>query len=314
MKLQHDSPAAAEAVPFIKEGNLGMRPEQGGEVWPEILVRLFNSQLIVFEAPALDSSSPLKMIDSFDISPCCSVFSTNLGENTFELVTPNKVLHVCTRSVPHMEDWILNIRQAISDSILDTSDPLFQKALLKIDDDEYYEARFTEKASLGIVFERCGEWAIIKTSTRQSATGIEVGSVLSAVNGESVVLENYHNTISKLKDWQPVLRLGFRRVPRKEGFLLKESKSKKDGERRLWKKRYFILAEGKLAYKTRDGDDEVKNELPLMGSAVSLLTKEETGREACFRLLSGVACLIVQCASNRQVYIFIFLSNTITHR
>ena len=59
----------------------------------------------------------------------------------------------------------LNTRRTIADSIMDTTDPLFQKAMLKIDDDEFYEVRFAIKAPLGIVFERSGEWAIIKVMT-----------------------------------------------------------------------------------------------------------------------------------------------------
>lgn len=285
---------------FSKVGRLGMRTNKGG-MWPIHQFKLCTSAVLVFAIDEETSEQTNECVISFTLSPSCSVFGTNLGENTFELVTTSKVLHACASSMGEMEEWIIAIRQAINESILDTSDELFQQALLKIDNDDFYEVRFKVKAPLGVVFERSGEWAIIKASNRQASTGIQVGSVLWAINGKSVVLDSYHDTIEKLKDWQPELRLGFRRVPPKQGFLMKQSKSKQNPEKRIWKKRYFILGEGKLAYKDKMDDEGVKNELPLMGSAVSLVTSEEVGREACFRLMSGVAALVVQCASRKQV-------------
>jgi hypothetical protein len=217
-------------------------------------------------------------------------------------VTANKVLHVSSENIEDMKAWIAAVRDTISNSIMDYSDPLFQHALLKIDNDEFYTSTFTEKAPLGVVFERSGEWAIIKSSNKQNLTGIYVGSVLASVNGESVVLEEYQKTIERLRNWTPPLTLGFRRPPRKEAYLLKESKSKKNPSKRLWKKRFFILAEGKLGYKDAITDDALRVELPLMGSAVSLLTSSEAGgRDSCFRLMSGLASLIVQCANPKQV-------------
>ena len=148
------------------------------------------------------------------------------------------------------------------------------------------------------MFERSGEWAIIKTSTNQAESGLRVGSVLSSVNKHSVILESYQDTIDRLKGWTPPLVLSFRRAPRKAGYLLKESKSRSNPQKMVWKKRYFIMQEGRIFYK--DSEDEnarIKGECPLMGSVVSLLKEGETGKRSCFRLMSGMMYLTLQSSN-----------------
>jgi hypothetical protein len=44
--------------------------------------------------------------------PSCSVFETNLGRNTFELVTAKKVLHVQTPTADELIDWMQAVREA----------------------------------------------------------------------------------------------------------------------------------------------------------------------------------------------------------
>lgn len=180
----------------------------------------------------------------------------------------------------------------------DTKDELFQKSILKIDNDEFYDITFTEKKPLGVVFERSGEWAIIKTSTNQAESGLRVGSVLSSVNKHSVILESYQDTIDRLKGWTPPLVLSFRRAPRKAGYLLKESKSRSNPQKMVWKKRYFIMQEGRIFYKdSEDANARIKGECPLMGSVVSLLKEGETGKRSCFRLMSGMMYLTLQSSN-----------------
>lgn len=300
------SQQVGEQNEVIKQGPLYMRPPKGGEPssWPEYFFRLRSSELIVLDV--LSDPQKSQIVGEIKITPNCSVFETNLGPNTFELVSNKRVLHLMPtskeRGQKETSSWLEAIRSAISYSFLDTSDPLLQSVMLLIDDDEFYEVCFHEKRPMGVVFERAGEWAIIKTSSNAATSGIRVGSVLSAINGTSVILESYQTTIEQLKNWQPPLTLRFRVAPEKSGYLLKESKCRKDPEKKVWKKRFFVLSEGKLSYKdTADVNEALKVEIPLMGSAVSLVPAQESGKFYCFRLISGVACLIVQSATEKQM-------------
>ena len=153
-----------------------------------------------------------------------------------------------------------------------------------------------------MVFERSGEWAIIKSSVNPLESGIAVGSALSAIDDKSVVLNSYLSTIDRLKGWRPPLSLSFRRAPSKGGYLLKESKSRSNPTKKVWKKRYFVLGEGKLLYKdSSESGARVKGECPLMGSVVSMIKEGEAGKRNCFKLMSGMMYLTLQCSSERQV-------------
>lgn len=55
--------------------------------------------------------------------------------------------------------------------ILDSKDILFQQSILKIDDDIFYNVTFQEKQSLKVIFERSGEWALIKKSANEDESG-----------------------------------------------------------------------------------------------------------------------------------------------
>jgi hypothetical protein len=288
----------------FKEGILGMRPPNGGDFssWPKFLFRLREASLVAISVDDSKDVVDQRVYKKYVMSPSSSAFETNLGENTFELVSSNQILHVCADSPEDLASWIYNIRRAVSCAAFDISDPLFQHALLKIDDDVIYEAHFATKQPLGVIFERSGDWAITKTSTKQEVTNITVGSVLSSINGESVVTSDYFTTVNKLRGWNPPLTLTFRSVPRKEEYLLKDSRSKSNVSKRVWKKRFFILAEGKLAYKDKHTDPMARVELPLMGSGVALVDpKKIGGKNHVFKVLSGVVSILIQCSSARQM-------------
>jgi hypothetical protein len=299
-------PLTEDSGEIFKEGILGMRPPHGGEcsTWPKCLFRLKETSMVAikFNERDINDTSAHQIIKKYIFSPSSSAFETNLGEHTFELVSSNQILHVCASSGEDLASWIYNIRRAVSCCMFDVSDPLFQHALLKIDDDIMYEAHFATKQPLGVIFERSGDWAITKTSTKQEVTNITVGSVLASVNGESVVTADYFSTVNRLRGWTPPLTLTFRSVPRKEEYLLKDSRSKTNVSKRVWKKRYFILAEGKLAYKDKHTDPVARVELPLMGSGVALVEPRKIGgKNFVFKVLSGVVSILVQCASQRQM-------------
>ncbi|CAN0348855.1 unnamed protein product, partial [Hapterophycus canaliculatus] len=79
---------------------------------------------------------------------------------------------------------------------------------------------FETKQPLGVVLERSKEWAIVKLANPELSQ-VSVGSALASVNGESVVLKAYEETIAMLTGWKPPLNLIFRRAPVREGWLKK---------------------------------------------------------------------------------------------
>lgn len=273
-----------------KRGKLRMRPAKGGDIWDEYFFVLTMTELVVMDRK---SDGQMEVIDMYEIHPNCSVFETNLGLYAFELVTPKKVLHVMSDSRESTSAWIHAIRASISNSHPEENDPLLTAALAKLDEDIFYDVSFLEDKPLGVVLERSGEWAIVKLSNSRD-TGVSVGSALTTINGESCVLKTYAQTIEKLKNWRPPLHLGFRRAPRKTGYLVKLSRQRRGNTQKNWQRRYFSLADGRLMYKETETSTEVKGDVPLMGSAVSLVPSSETGKFFCFRLVSGVTSLTMQ--------------------
>ena len=273
-----------------KRGKLRMRPPKGGDIWDEFYFVLTMTELLVMEK---NSDGHMEVVDMYEIHPNCSVFETNLGLYAFELVTSKKVLHVMSDSRESTSAWIHAIRASIANSQPEENDPLIQVALAKIEEDVFYEVSFLEDKPLGVVLERSGEWAIVKLSNFRD-TGVSVGSALTSINGESCVLKSYAQTIERLKNWRPPLHLGFRRAPHKSGYLVKLSRQRRGNNQKNWQRRFFALNEGRLAYKELETSNEVKGDVPLMGSAVSLLPSSETGKFFCFRLVSGVTSLVMQ--------------------
>ena len=279
----------------IKQGPLRMRPTKGGDFWEERYFILTFEEMIVLDKVLPNPNR--KILEVFRIFPSCSVFETNLGPFAFELVTSEKVLHVMSDSKETTTGWITALRDVIFHSQPEANDPLLQAALKKIDEDTYYQVEFREDKPLGVVLERTGEWAVVKLSNHRD-TNVYIGSALVEINGASVTLLTYQQTIEKLKNWKPPLRLGFRRAPHRAGFLIKQARSQRSGNRKVWKQRFFILDEGRLMYKENDSPEaSLKGDVPLMGSAVSLVSETESGKPFCFRLVSGVTCLIMQAAS-----------------
>jgi len=225
-----------------KQGLLLMRTPT--EAWVKMTFYLTDLDLLVVD---LTLPEEKQAVEAFRITPNSGVFETNLGEHTFELVTPQKVLHALPANEQEGQEWIEAIRQVIANSYLDNNDPLLQSAMLKIDDDEFLTVTIEEKRSLGITFERAGEWAIVKAAKLDS--GIPIGAVLSQINNNSTILATYAATIDQLKSWMPPLSLRFRLPPCKYGYLLKESKSRRDSSKKVWKKRFFVLGNGRLCYK-----------------------------------------------------------------
>lgn len=273
-----------------KRGKLRLRPAKGGDIWDEYYFVLTMNELLVMEK---NQEGQMEVMDVHDIHPSCSVFETNLGLYAFELVTSKRVLHLMSDSREGTAAWIHAIRASIANSQPENNDPLLQAALAKLEEDVFYDVSFVEDKPLGVVLERSGEWAVVKLSNARD-TGVTIGSALTTINGESCVLKTYSQTIDLLKNWKPPLTLGFRRPPSKSGYMVKLSRQRRGNNQRNWQKRYFTLSEGRLVYKENESSTVIKGDVPLMGSAVSLVSSTETGKFFCFRLVSGVTSLVMQ--------------------
>lgn len=183
------------------------------------------------------------------------------------------------------------MRSAISESKHSQNDPLLGSA--KDQDSVYYDVTFETKQPLGLVLERSADWALVKIANSDS-THVTVGSALTTVNDKNVTLLPYNKTIKLLTAWKPPLKLGFRLAPEKKGFVTKQGRGRKT-KRKNWKPRFFVLTEGRLSYYSSDGPDaKLKGVVHLMGSAVSLIPRAETGQYFCFKIVSGITGIIMQ--------------------
>mmetsp|Transcript_1760 Transcript_1760/g.3317 ORF Transcript_1760/g.3317 Transcript_1760/m.3317 type:complete len:741 (-) Transcript_1760:191-2413(-) len=280
--------ASASAV---MQGELQVRPSKGGDVWIDHSFVLTTTELLVLETTTSDQTEASEVVGMYDICPSCSVFETNLGQFTFELVTPRKILHVKSESREVTAAWIDCIRKVIADSEPNMADPVLQLAIAKIEEDVFYDVSFhDDKVPLGIVFERSGEWAMVKSAMKPEL-GVRVGSALSSVNGESCIFKSHEYTIGKLKNWKPPLHLGFRLPVTKNGYLAKRPQS---GSKMGWKVYFFSLGGGRLIYKDDEANSKAKGGVPLKGSAVSLISSSEIGKSFCIRVVSGVTSLVMQ--------------------
>jgi hypothetical protein len=115
---------------------------------------------------------------------------------------------------------------------------------------------------------------------------------------KSIALNKYDETLDALRNWQPPIKLTFRKVPEKKGYLIKESFKDKG----VWKPRYAVLAEGKLYWYENEAMKTAPERLSLVGLSVSLLDASVTGRENCFMVLYGYDKIILQAETTEIMY------------
>eukprot|EP00633_Aureoumbra_lagunensis_P009696 CAMPEP_0197320666 /NCGR_PEP_ID=MMETSP0891-20130614/61113_1 /TAXON_ID=44058 ORGANISM="Aureoumbra lagunensis, Strain CCMP1510" /NCGR_SAMPLE_ID=MMETSP0891 /ASSEMBLY_ACC=CAM_ASM_000534 /LENGTH=726 /DNA_ID=CAMNT_0042812173 /DNA_START=571 /DNA_END=2751 /DNA_ORIENTATION=+ len=288
---------------FVSRNSLEAAASQ---IWPERFYALTQSAL--YQAKTAECT---EAIGVFLMSPTCAVFETTLRPYSFELVTPQGVLHVHGQSSQERDRWTTELRTAIRRSSRLVSDPLVDAAKnIPLD---LYELRFQKKQPLGIVLERSAEWALVKScrpvpsddSEEQIAAAASTGSALVSVNGQSCLLKSYADVIKSLTGWQPPLTLTFTRAPQISGWLSKRARGRSGRSGRgNWKQRYVEVAQGKLAYYTEDvsqasdekRDNCVRGALFLMGCAIALAPKgpETDDQPFCFRLVSGIGVIVFQ--------------------
>lgn len=291
---------SGESETTIMDGYLKTKPATGGnnKKWVNRFYALTETALYMAE-----DHEEAAAIAVYPLNPTCSVFETNLRQHAFELVTTQQALHVQADSAMKMEIWIRELRKVISQSKSSSRDPLLTGAMDK--ELERYQVHFEEKKPLGIVLERSREWALVKLSNAD-ASEVTEGSALSSINGRSVMLDDYSSSIKRLTGWKPPLTLEFIKGPECEGTLAKLSRGRR-GTVKNWTQRYFVVKHGKLTYYKilGQGTQELKLELKgcvqLMGSAISLVPYEEEKQYFCFRLISGVATLIMQAETVEEM-------------
>eukprot|EP01041_Mallomonas_annulata_P001056 gene1056-2066_t len=284
---------------ILKKGILQVRyVESGQNIWADcyfILTGFELSQLIAAPEKGMGH-----VIDTYRIRPSSSVFETNLGPYAFELVTQEKVLHVMGKSELVTESWISSLRDTILCSMPDPFDILYHAALQIAKTDYFYDVTFRDDSPLGVVLERTGEWALVKAA--HAETGVCIGSALISIDDENVTSLPYHETIEKLKNWKPPLKLGFRKVLRKQGYLYKQFNTNIN----CFSKLLFTLDNGFLTFTTTNIIEPFrKYEIPLMGSAVSLISDdvevEVVGRPFCFRFVNAMENIILSASDNEDL-------------
>ncbi|KAJ1445878.1 hypothetical protein M885DRAFT_625770 [Pelagophyceae sp. CCMP2097] len=113
---------------------------------------------------------------------------------------------------------------------------------------------FRPNAELGLMLKQSNEWAVVQATPPKFHTQVRVGDVLAAVDGEPVLLLDYQEMFAKVMEAKKSLvpyTLSFRRAPFHKGWMYKRSRGRTDailGGLSGWKKRYFVLAYGVLAY------------------------------------------------------------------
>ena len=314
--------STAEDIPCedsveIDQGNGGMyeceillRSESEGSdvnTWPRYRLKLSNLSTLEF--------TPIDYIKlptiSDKLSPCSSVYESSLGDNTLQIVTAQTTLHTSVTSESERMFLLAVLREAIRVSVVDTTDTLFARAILKVDEDEVYSVAVVDKESMGLGFKRAGEWMVVSKSKN---SGVTVDSVLCAINSDNVLLRSYRDTKSQMRQTHPPLSLSFRCCLRKQDDLLLMSKTVDVPLKVVWEPRTFVLLCNSLAhYPLGTVDTEVlKNDvnskhMDLVGAQLKLLDQPYLIAEdkCCFMLTSGLATITVQCSSYIQVRLLI---------
>ena len=302
---------AARGDGVIYSGHVRLRPKMGGDVstWTPCQLRLLLPSI---EIRGLDG----KLIVKDKLTPSSSAYETALGDFTFQLVSTRLISQISVSTASERTTWLALLREAIRESISDTSDSLFQQAVLRVDFDEIYHLDVPSVRPLGLVFERVGEWAVVQSSKLEDGTGVSEGSILCAVDNQPVLFEAYRDSVSLLRKARPSMRLSFRRSPKMEGelFKLSHQKDSKGKSSYSWKKRIFVLDRGKLGYR-RSGASSGSNtptELSLVGARVALFLDEDENFDIpgvdqsdpdlhAFVVSSGLATVLVRCKSHKEV-------------
>ena len=280
----------------IKRGYLVKRAVHSGDNWKPRYFVLTGKDLQYFEAE--HSPSPK---GTFQLSPDCTVHLTR-RQFTFKLVTPAKVLDVRASSQADMDSWIASLRAGIQATGVSAGmDPIAARAMTI--GDAMYDIVYNKKCRIGLQTQKRGNWAVVNRLMPGAPNEVQVGDVITRVNGQSVVLATYEETLGRIKGWQPPLKLTMRRAPTKAGVLSKKARGQSARGRAFgsWKQRHFVLAEGKLTYYDSEGTAKPKGAVDLEGSAVSFVRgKLCDDKPYCISVVTASTGKIVLMAANEE--------------
>jgi hypothetical protein len=90
---------------------LQLRPETGGDDWPEYLVALTESALVIIEQ--VNDEEHFKIIEEYILRPECNVKQTLLKTCSFQFATAHEILHFATESPEQNDFWLESLSDAI---------------------------------------------------------------------------------------------------------------------------------------------------------------------------------------------------------
>ena len=128
---------------------------------------------------------------------------------------------------------------------------------------------FLPGANLGLELKQVGEWAVVLATPSEMESKVRIGDVLARVNGANALLKSYEDMfqmVCEVKASRVPFSLTFRRAPFHRGWLFKRKRAKAPGLRAAslfsgatgWKRRFFVLAYGVLAYYDAPPEDAAK--------------------------------------------------------
>ena len=155
--------------------------DRKSDAWLECVLQLEIDEVERHRYATIYSSTSSNTLKKVLLEITSYVLETNLAENSFEIVTVYAIAHFSCPNITCCRNWIAILKQFIAKCDPYPTDSLIRETLQRYPGISY-TVKFTEKKPLGIAFEKSGEWANVKISQHPVVT---VGSVLSAINGDS---------------------------------------------------------------------------------------------------------------------------------
>ena len=132
------------------------------------------------------------IVDRIPLSVTSFILETNVAPLCFAIVADGRIEYFQAPKDLVVVVWLEHFRKFIRECSPCPVDPFYREALLR-QVGESYDVKFLVKQRLGVVFDRSQDWAHIKVAEKPEL-GIEVGSVLAAING--ILLTNERDGLS----------------------------------------------------------------------------------------------------------------------
>jgi hypothetical protein len=282
-------------------------PTGGASEWVDRYVVLSGSTLNVFG----DKTSPVP-IRGLMLDQSSHVSRTVLQPFAFQVVAPKRrgftrstvsdaVAHLEAGSEEERDEWVEAIEKAIAEaqprdvSAIEQAALRLKEKMVKIVFEGSGEG---EKVKLGFKLAPRQQWALVIGVQEGDTRGIQPGSIVDSINGQSAMFRTYDQCVDLLnaaRESSPV-ELQFRCALQKQGKLRKAPMHK--GMFGGWKDRHFVLGEGRLAWFTKEGGQS-KGEILLEHCTVEELTGD---KPHSFKIKTGAGEeLVLQAASAAEM-------------